>query len=208
MKVNDMQIAVLTSCAALLPLGAILAPVYGITHHLKKESPDVDAKFEGYNFQSIGQITLVTFVWIASASHNYYLLLGLLAGVAASNIANTGSLPVEEYNAVKNTLDSALESVQDIDLESIPQNAKLQFMKLKTQFQATLQKIKGLNSHGSPSQEPEFNQTLEVNDSTVDQGPEIIQKAEIELEVLPKPSVEEAEPIEQVDTLEAVELSK
>jgi hypothetical protein len=205
MKVNDMQIAVLTSCAALLPLGAILAPVYGITHHLKKESPDIDAKFEGYNFQSIGQITLVTFIWIASASHNYYLLLGLLAGVAASNIANTGFLPVEEYNAVKNTLDSALESVQDIDLESIPQNAKLQFMKLKTQFQSTLKKIKGLNSKDSDLQEPELDQTGVLKVTTQDKTPEILQEDEIEVEVQLKPNVEETEP---TDSIEAVELSK
>jgi hypothetical protein len=208
MKINDTQIAALTSCAALLPLGAILAPVYGITHHLKKSEPDVDAKFKGYNFQSIGQITLVSFIWIASASHNYYLLLGLLAGVAASNIANTGSLPVEEYNAVKSSLDTALGTIQEVDFDSIPQNAKLQFEKLKNQYQLTLKKIKGLNSKSVPTVELELNQEEEPTNSAQDTTTESIDVEKIDIEVKVENPVEVIEPIVQIDTQQAVELTK
>jgi hypothetical protein len=139
---NDAQIASLTALLALLPFGSVIAPVYGVVTHLKREESDIDPKIAGYGLQSIGKISLVSLLWVASASHAYLLLIGILAGIAASNVSNTGALPVEEYTAVRDSLTATMNSIQEIDLPNISSKAKDKYTSLREFVEAYISKLK------------------------------------------------------------------
>ncbi len=150
---SDTQIASIAAIAALLPLGSVLAPGYGVIKFF--ESRDVkekDAVLGNYSFKTLSKTALVTLLWVTAASHQNALLLGIVTGISVTNMVNSGQLPVAEFNSVRSDLNDLEAAVRRIDLTSYQGKAQSKLNSLKITALALLDKAKALTK-AKPSNE-------------------------------------------------------
>lgn len=151
MKLSTTQTATIAASLALLPYLSVLGPAYGLySLSQKDEAGEEGAVIAGYNANSLGKISLVSLVWMASASHNYGVLAGTFFGVLAMNTITTGSLPQAEYSAIKDVLTSAIEKLQAFDISLLKEDVQAKFVQSRDVviefYSSAITKAKSLTS--------------------------------------------------------------